>query len=580
MRMQLIHFIDRYVSGSKPRSPMGSERIPLLFGGGEGIRKEQIQRSTHREFTQICELINAEHDDTKGHEYLSILMKNDNQELTELACQEFQNHFAPKVLAIVQTNMRVAKIVEQKFKIQISTIFSDIMKIYRSCTERINRTTGEQKPDEHLRFVKMEILILLNLSLSMAQDSDDLVTSLIDSPLFDYGDDNDTREPDYLSLFATIVYRSNNKLHAKVHSKLTKILEDLPNLAIETLKCPKHRVQILALLHAIVKECFEVFTEESCKLLQLVMEFIIVALRRTENNTDAFHVLYGIVDKIKTTEYNNYFYNTFFLKIVRGILKVLMGTNDQPVLYLTVLKHLCDGVGQITEHIWDMPLVPEYNTMIIKDRVMKFMNITFPKITASEVGAFVDELLNSSNGDDTINDLISILKRVRESSVVSREQVDPGEASMEEALKLRTSQPTRLSLGTTSREQMPSSKMASVVSAFSSSLPSLIDPSLVEWFQEDFLPGFTNTEELAFYKREVHSMWKNGSKVLQINFSDLLSHDPEKAIEICNCYERIEEELKSAARDFVSSEWDEHQSPFPTDMKCDSFHKFYPNSWQ
>lgn len=41
----------------------------------------------------------------------------------------------------------------------------------------------------------------------MAQDSDDLVTSLIDSPLFDYGDDNDTREPDYLSLFATIVYR-------------------------------------------------------------------------------------------------------------------------------------------------------------------------------------------------------------------------------------------------------------------------------------------------------------------------------------------------------------------------------------
>lgn len=53
-------------------------------------------------------------------------------------------------------------------------------------------------------------------------------------------------------------------------------------------------------------------------------------------------------------------------------------------------------------------------------------------------------------------------------------------------------------------------------------------------------------------------MWKNGSKVLQINFSDLLSHDPEKAIEICNCYERYYADpwiqfydIKAAAHLFV-----------------------------
>ncbi|KAK2425786.1 Exportin-1 [Trifolium repens] len=398
----------------------------------------------HTFYESVGSMIQAESDAQKREEYLQRLMVLPNQKWLEIIGQARQNVDFLKdqdvirtVLNILQTNTSVASSLGTYFLPQITSIFLDMLNVYRMYSELISKSIAEGGPYASrtsyvklLRSVKRETLKLIETFLDKAENQPGIgkqfVPPMMDPVLGDYARNvPDARESEVLSLFATII----NKYKATM-------IEDIPHIFEAVFQCtlemitknfedyPEHRLKFFSLLRAIATHCFPALICLSSQQLKFVMDSIIWAFRHTERNIaeTGLNLLLEMLSKFQASEFCNQFYRTYFLTIEQEIFAVLTDTFHKPgfKLHVLVLQHLfCQAEsGALTEPLWDAATntypYPS-NAAFVREFTIKLLSTSFPNMTAAEVTQFVNGLFESTN------DLSTFKTHIRDFLIQSKE---------------------------------------------------------------------------------------------------------------------------------------------------------------
>ncbi|XP_039139910.1 protein EXPORTIN 1A-like [Dioscorea cayenensis subsp. rotundata] len=389
----------------------------------------------HSFYESVGHMIHAESDSMKRDEYLKRLMDLPNQKWAEIIGQAGRSVDVLKdqdiirtILNILQTNTSVASSLGSYFFPQISSIFLDMLTVYRMYSELISSTIAEGGPFASrtsfvklLRSVKRETLKLIETFVDKAEDQPHIgkqfVPPMMDPVLGDYARNlPDARESEVLSLFATII----NKYKRVMMDEVPRIFEAVFQCTLEMITknfedYPEHRLKFFSLLRAIATHCFPALVLLSSQQLKLVMDSIIWAFRHTERNIaeTGLNLLVEILKNFQVSEFCNQFYRTYFVTIEQEIFAVLTDTFHKPgfKLHVLVLQHLFCLVDSksLTEPLWDVasaPLQYPSNADFIRDYTIKLLGSSFPNMTPTEVTQFVVGLFLSKNNLPTFKDHI------------------------------------------------------------------------------------------------------------------------------------------------------------------------------
>ncbi|KAK3447447.1 hypothetical protein EUGRSUZ_A02966 [Eucalyptus grandis] len=420
--------------------PFVSELLTGLATTIADLEPHQI----HSFYESVGNMIQAESDPQKRDEYLQRLMDLPNRKWNEIISQARQSVDFLKdqdvirtVLNILQTNTSVASSLGTYFLSQISSIFLDMLNVYRMYSELISSTIAGGGPYvskssfvKLLRSVKRETLKLIETFLDKAEDQPQIgkqfVPPMMDPILGDYARNvPDARESEVLSLFATII----NKYKGVMIEDVPRIFEAVFQCTLEMITknfedYPEHRLKFFSLLRAIAAHCFPALIRLSSQQLKLVMDSIIWAFRHTERNIaeTGLNLLLEMLKNFQASEFCNQFYRTYFLTIEQEIFAVLTDTFHKPgfKLHVLVLQHLFCLVesGALTEPLWDASTVTypyPNNAVFVREYTIKLLGTSFPNMTVAEVTQFVNGLLESTN------DLSTFKNHIRDFLVQSKE---------------------------------------------------------------------------------------------------------------------------------------------------------------
>ncbi|KAJ9546187.1 hypothetical protein OSB04_025894 [Centaurea solstitialis] len=281
------------------------------------------------------------------------------------------------VLNILQTNTSAATALGTYFLPQITLIFLDMLNVYKMYSELISadiagggRYASRSSYVKLLRSVKRETLKLIETFLDKAEDQPQIgkqfVPPMMDPVLGDYARNvPDAREPEVLSLFATII----NKYKVAMIDDVPRIFEAVFQCTLEMITknfedYPEHRLKFFSLLRAIATYCFQALILLSPEQLKLVMDSVMWAFRHTERNIaeTGLNLLLEMLKNFQNSEFCNQYFRSYFVLIVQEIFAVLTDTFHKPgfKLHVLVLQHLFCLVesGSLTEPLWDVSTVP------------------------------------------------------------------------------------------------------------------------------------------------------------------------------------------------------------------------------
>ncbi|XP_047093851.1 protein EXPORTIN 1A-like isoform X2 [Lolium rigidum] len=374
----------------------------------------------HTFYESAGHMIQAELDNTKRDEYLKRLMGPTNQKWAKIIGQAGQSIDILKnqdvirsVLNILQTNTSVAAALGPHFLPQISSIFLDMLTVYRMYSELVSSTIAEGGPYASkssfvklLRSVKGETLKLIETFLDKAEDLPHLrkqfVPPMMDPVLGDYARNvSDARESEVLSLFATII----NNYKAEMLYDVPRIFDAVFECTLKMITgniedCPEHAVNFFSLLRAIGTHCFKALIQLSSQQLKLLIDSISWAIRRTERNIaeTGLSLLLEILKNFQTSAFQNQFYKTYFLSLEQEIFSVMIDSFHKPgfKLHVLVLQHLFCVVDDLKEPLWDVSTI-EYksNAVFVREYTTNLVGTSFPNMMAAKVSMFVDGLLSS-----------------------------------------------------------------------------------------------------------------------------------------------------------------------------------------
>ncbi|CAN8269826.1 unnamed protein product [Cochlearia groenlandica] len=399
----------------------------------------------HIFYESIGCMIQAESDHEKRCLYLQRLMAFPNQKWTEIIGQAHQNadylkdpNVIRTVLNILQTNTSVATSLRTYFLFQISSIFLDMLNVYRMYSELVSSNISDGGPYASrtsfvklLRSVKREILKLIETFIDKAENEPhigkEFVPPMMDQILGDYARNvPDGREPEVLSLFGTII----NKYKVVMQDEVPRIFEAVFQCTLEMITknfedYPEHRLKFFSLLRAIATHCFLALTQLSSEQLKLVMDSVIWAFRHTERNIaeTGLILLLEMLKKFQKSDLCNQFYQTYFMQIEQEIFAVLTDTFHKPgfKFHVLVLQHLFSMVesGSLSEPLWDAATVPSHpypdNAAYVCEYTIKLLSSSFPNMTSSEVEQFVSGLYEARS------DVTKFKNNIRDFLVQSKE---------------------------------------------------------------------------------------------------------------------------------------------------------------
>ncbi|CAI5490079.1 unnamed protein product [Closterium sp. Naga37s-1] len=414
----------------------------------------------HTFYEAVGYMIQAEGDAQRREEYLEKLMQLPNSRWVEIIGQAAQSVDVLKqpevirsILNILQTNTAVASSLGQPFLSQIRLIFLNMLNVYRMYSELISTQITEGGPYASrssivklLRSVKRETLKLIETFVDKAEDLEliakQFVPAMLDPILGDYARNvPDAREPEVLSLFATIV----NKLKGQMMEEVPRIFEAVFECTLDMITknfedYPEHRLKFFSLLRAIACHCFRSLFTLSPQQLKLVMDSIVWAFRHTERNIaeTGLNLLLEMLSNFQNSEFCNQFHQTYFLTIEQEIFAVLTDTFHKPgfKLHTLILQHLfcLADSGVLTQPLWDVatlgPTAFPSNAAFVCDYTVKLLSTSFPNMTPQEITQFVSGLMTAKADTATFkNHLRDFLVQSKEFSDKDNKELYAEEAA-------------------------------------------------------------------------------------------------------------------------------------------------------
>eukprot|EP00163_Fabomonas_tropica_P004111 TRINITY_DN1363_c0_g1_i1.p1 TRINITY_DN1363_c0_g1~~TRINITY_DN1363_c0_g1_i1.p1 ORF type:complete len:1060 (+),score=349.96 TRINITY_DN1363_c0_g1_i1:415-3594(+) len=320
---------------------------------------------------------------------------------------------AKNLANILKTNIRVCQSLGSSYVTQLSKIYLDMLNVYKAYSELISNAIAAEGPEvtrhHNIRAmlgVKKNTLTLVSTFIQNAEDhamvSQQVIPPLMDPVLKDYQSNHPlAREAEVLALFAAIVEQLKQNIIQDVPRIFEAVLEcTLQMITNDMTNFPEHRINLFQLLHAITVHCSSTLFAMNNDQFKLVIDSVVWAMKHTEPNISetGLKILNELFQQIvKTGQSSQFFFQNFYLDLIRDVFAIMTDTLHRPGLKLQSLIlmemfHLVAG-GGVPVNL-DPSGQSQDNCAYVQKYMMDLLAQSFPNLSATYTQQFVAKLVD------------------------------------------------------------------------------------------------------------------------------------------------------------------------------------------
>ncbi|CAK5072993.1 unnamed protein product [Meloidogyne enterolobii] len=332
-------------------------------------------------------------------EKLMVLPNSIWTEAIEAATKDVSIFTDPEVLKnlthILKTNVAACKSIGAPFFSQLKRILNDMLSIYQVISGNLNKAVNEQ--GEHvLKWPLIKHMRVEEALLPIPLVIENIIKPLFSTVLRDYEMNvPQAREPKVLSLLSITIVSLKEEANSQVPEILDAVFTctlDMINKDMEAF--PEHRTNFFQLLKALNTHCFNVLISLPDKVLGLIIQAIVWAIKHTMR-IEILRDLLGKVASMTDRAQARIFYQKHFMTIMEHVLGVLTDNNQVQFVGLTNLAETVCILFQAVENTIDIPLNPSNSSQSNTDFVYEtittlfvnhFKNLTEPQIALTVKG--------------------------------------------------------------------------------------------------------------------------------------------------------------------------------------------------
>lgn len=341
--------------------------------------------------------------------------------------------------SVLRSNITACGSIGAGFDAQISTIFMDMLSLYRAVSGLINEAISLQgiiatktPVVRAMRAVKKDILKLVEKFVEVADQLEALnehfIPPLFDAILGDYKDNvEQARDAEVLSLTSTIIIKmGGSRMSGMVAPILQSVFEcTLAMINRDLVEYPEHRISFFKLLQSTIENCFPSLLQLPPLQFKLVVDSILWAIKHTDRDISdmGLCMLHQIIQKMVEPEgrsMSSSFFRSFYLSLLQDIFYVLSdsdhkaGFKYQSAILATMFRLISEGIIDVP--LWEESPKQSYadNRSYIDDYMLNLLKNAFPHLQQTQIQTFIRGLFDL-NGDlpifkDHLRDFLISLK--------------------------------------------------------------------------------------------------------------------------------------------------------------------------
>lgn len=402
------------------------ERVPFveeLLGSLPTIVSDLATHQVHIFYEAVGCMVSAALSPAHREQLLAQLMSMPNQSWQAVMAAAGQNtdslmqpETVKEVWKVLKTNVKVCGSVGTGFVSQLSSIYLDMLNVYKWYSEHISTAVAaggvlatKTSLIRSMRSVKKETLCLIEEFIQKYDDPQTIarnfIPPLLDPVLGDYMRSiPDARDPEVLSLFASAI----TQLKGAVLPEVPRILEAVFECTLQMITTnfedfPEHRINFFMLLKAVNTHTFSALFNIPPAHQKLVVDSVVWAFRHTERNIaeTGLEILYQLLQNVGSTQFAQGFYQSYLTSLVQDVLVVLTDRLHKSgfKMHATLLKHIFTLVetNQVTAPLFDAATVDPgtTNRTYLQEFVTNLLTQSFANLTSSQVQSFVSGLFNT-----------------------------------------------------------------------------------------------------------------------------------------------------------------------------------------
>mmetsp|Transcript_11902 Transcript_11902/g.18076 ORF Transcript_11902/g.18076 Transcript_11902/m.18076 type:complete len:1092 (+) Transcript_11902:405-3680(+) len=325
-----------------------------------------------------------------------------------------------EIIKILKSNNRVCHSVGSLFTKQLETFFLEMLNVYKVYSERISNAISQQGAiatqmslTRTMRSAKKEVLRLLNVFIDKSGPPEaepqavaqGFIPHVLDPILGDYQRNiAGARDPEVLLLFTTVV----EKLKSHVVDDVPRIMESIFECTLQMITVnfedyPEHRIRFYQFLRAVNLHCFPALFNIPPAHQKLVIDAVVWAMKHTERNiaNTGLEILHELLLNVgRTPNIAQGFYQQYLLALIQDVFAVLTDRLHKSgfKMHSTLLRlmfHLVQ-MNQVTVPLFDPERAPagQSNPAFLREHMSNLLVTSFPNVTKSQVGTFLDGMFN------------------------------------------------------------------------------------------------------------------------------------------------------------------------------------------
>lgn len=309
-----------------------------------------------------------------------------------------------EISLILRVNERMVSAVGAACQTQLASIYSDMLKIYKVCSEFIAHGQGQVRL---MRNIKRDTLRLVQTFVDVAgaevgtgaQVAQRFIPPLLEPVLEDYRSNlPQARDAEVLDLLAVLAAR----LSDSISQEITKIFEMVFECTLDMIKgdfqsFPEFRQHFYGLLKAINTHCFQALFFLPEAKLKLYVDSLIWAVKHEQPQVSdsGLQILHHFLDRLLTGPPQLFtpFFKQYYFTLLQDILSVLTDTLHKAGLKLQQ-QIFAQLIGAVESGKLEIP----------RQRVMEFLfdliQKSFPSLHRSQAETFVLNCFNKCTSQD------------------------------------------------------------------------------------------------------------------------------------------------------------------------------------
>lgn len=327
---------------------------------------------------------------------------------------------------IIRINAKVCSAAGSVYIHQLSTIFMDMLNVYRLYSERLSSLISQRGEvatretiGKAMRSVKSEILELMTAFIEVSKENDGvngpqtLMNTFIPPLMREVLNDYRSAVPaarDYrvLTLFATAVSVIKEPISSSVPAIMDAVFETtLEMITKNMMDYPDHRIGFFRFLREANEHCFYGLFSIPPHQQKLIVDSVVWAFKHTERNISetGLEILLELLQNVsRTSQVAQPFYQQFLLPLIQDILGVMTDRLHKSgfKLHAAILKHLFYllQTNQVTCVLYDSMSnsssngTAADNQRMVSEYVVNLLTVAFPNVTKSQIYSFVRGLFD------------------------------------------------------------------------------------------------------------------------------------------------------------------------------------------